>query len=65
MNEKALIDDKISRFSYLNSYTIYWGDGIWYENGDISNVCSVWLNLRYLQRLSKNPKFVILLFVTS
>ena len=33
MNEKAWIDDKISRFSYLNSYTIYWGDGIWCENG--------------------------------
>ena len=27
MNEKALIDDKIPRFSYLNSYTVYCGLG--------------------------------------
>jgi hypothetical protein len=36
MNEKVKIDYKISRFSYFNSYAIYWGSGSWCENGYIS-----------------------------
>jgi len=32
------IIDKIQRFSYLYGYTIYWGDAVWCETCDISNV---------------------------
>lgn len=38
MNMKAWIDDTIPRTSYLYVYTIYWGDGIWYETCTISNI---------------------------
>ncbi len=32
-----MIVDKISRFSHLYGYTIFWGDAVWCETCDTSN----------------------------
>jgi len=61
MEQKAWIEVKSPRFSRLGGYAICWGDGIWCETFDTSNVSAkyaVYKNYRYQIYPQVDPNLV-------